>query len=65
MASNLQGVVAIVDGRRTAHKADSPSARLHTAGWSAGDFARAAGWWVLGVNGENVVLVTGPSQAEA
>jgi hypothetical protein len=37
--------------------------RLHKAGWSVGDFATSAGWYVNGTNGENRLEVFGPTQA--
>ena len=44
---------------------DESTDRLHRAGWSIGKFANATGRRVFGTNGENMIVVTGGSQAEA
>jgi hypothetical protein len=64
----------VLPGRRRRALSDYPSpdecfARLHRAGWSAGEasFLGAGGerWQVSGSNGENVLRALGASQAEA
>jgi hypothetical protein len=44
---------------------DDCQGRLHAAGWSAGGFATAPGWVVMGANSENAIRATGPTQSEA
>jgi hypothetical protein len=39
--------------------------RLHRAGWSLGEVCFGATWQVDGTNGENKILATGATQAEA
>jgi hypothetical protein len=44
---------------------DESLARLHRAGWSAGEAAFGSRWLVTGRNGENVIRAEAPTQAEA
>jgi hypothetical protein len=44
---------------------DDCCARLHRAGWSVGEVRTTAAWLVSGRNGENVIEVRAPAQAEA
>ena len=44
---------------------DESRDRLHRAGWSLGETCFGSTWQVDGVNGENRLLATGYSQAEA
>jgi hypothetical protein len=45
--------------------ADESRARLHRAGWSLGETCLGQLWQVDGENGENRLLASGASQAEA
>jgi hypothetical protein len=44
---------------------DESRDRLHRAGWSLGECCFGSIWQVDGTNGENRLLATGTSQAEA
>jgi hypothetical protein len=44
---------------------DESRGRLHRAGWSLGECDSGSTWQVDGTNGENRLLATGTSQAEA
>ena len=44
---------------------DESRDRLHRAGWSLGEVCFGSSWQIDGGNGENRILATGASQAEA
>jgi hypothetical protein len=44
---------------------DESRERLHRAGWSVAEIAAAAGRFVTGSNGENLLRAEGASQSEA